>query len=71
LIKINVGIIPPPKNIVIRKIRLKNFLPTNSFLDRGKAASNVTKTEITVNTNEYRKEFKNPRQIISFSSTLL
>ena len=39
---------------MIRKIRLKNFLPTNSFLDRGKAASNVTKTEITVNTNEYR-----------------
>ena len=56
MIKINVGIIPPPKNIVIRKIRLKNFLPTNSFLDRGKAASNVTKTEITVNANEYRKK---------------
>ena len=39
-------------------MRLKNFLPTNSFLDRGKAASNVTKTEITVNTNEYRKELQ-------------
>ena len=31
---------------------------------------NVTKTEITVNASEYRKEFKKPRQIISFSNTL-
>ena len=45
----NVGIIPPPKNIVIKKIILKTFLPTNSFLDSGYAANNVTKTEITVN----------------------
>ena len=30
-----VGIIPPPKNIVIRKIILNNSLPTNSFLDNG------------------------------------
>jgi len=66
----NVGIIPPPKNIVIKKIILKIFLPTNSFLDSGYAANNVTKTEITVNASEYRKEFKKPRQIISFSNTL-
>ena len=52
----NVGIIPPPKNIVIKKIILKTFLPTNSFLDSGYAANNVTKTEITVNASEYRKE---------------
>ena len=56
MIKIKVGIIPPPKNIVIRKMRLKNFLPTNSFLDNGYAASNVIKTEIAVNASEYRKE---------------
>ena len=37
LIKMNVGIIPPPKNIVIKKIILKIFLPTNSFLDSGYA----------------------------------
>ena len=49
---------------------MKKSLPTNSFFDSGYAASNVTKTEITANASEYRKEFKNPRQIISFSNTL-
>ena len=39
-------------------------------MDSGYAANNVTKTEITVNASEYRKEFKKPRQIISFSNTL-
>ena len=48
----NVGIIPPPKNIVITKITLKKFRPTNSFLDIGYAASSVTNTEITVNPAE-------------------
>ncbi len=52
LIRMNVGIIPPPKNIVITKITLKKFRPTNSFLDIGYAASSVTNTEITVNPAE-------------------
>ena len=43
---------PPPKNIVITKITLKKFRPTNSFLDIGYAASSVTNTEITVNPAE-------------------
>ena len=41
---------------MIRKIILKNFLPTNSFFDIGYAASKVTNTEITVNAIEYKKE---------------
>ena len=48
----NVGIIPPPKNIVIIKITLKNLLPTNSFLDIGYAAMIVTNTEIAANAIE-------------------
>ena len=55
--------------MVIRKITLKNFLPTNSFFDIGYAANNVTNTEIAANASEYKNEFKNPRQIIPFSST--
>ena len=50
--------------------RVKNFLPTKFFFDIGYATSKVTSTEMTVNASEYRKELINPRQIISFSSTL-
>ena len=52
LIRIKVGISPPPKNMVIIKITLKKFLPTNSFFDMGYAASSVTSTEIKAKATE-------------------
>ena len=52
-----------------------NAAPAMKTLDKAEFHSPVmqagsTGTEITANASEYRKEFKNPRQIISFSNTL-
>ena len=52
LINKYVGIRPPPKNMVIIKITLKNPLPLKSALDMGYAASRVTNTDTNVKTSE-------------------
>lgn len=52
-----------------QKNHVKKFSSDKFFFDIGYAANNVTNTEIAANASEYKNEFKNPRQIIPFSST--
>src|SRR5699024_891786 len=58
LIKINVGIKPPLKNIVNKQKIIKYFLPINSFFDKPYASIAVTNTDMAVPTTVRRIDIK-------------